>query len=156
MESCSRKIHFCYGHRVMNHESKCATLHGHNGIIWVHATPIKGLDQLGRVIDFSVLKEKVGGWVDTYWDHTMILYEEDTKTVELVSSAPSFKDTFILPMNPTAENLAGYLLDVVCPQELQNLGIVVHKIVFWETENCYSEVTCDPNDSRLLSKYGYS
>ena len=81
MESCSRKIHFCYGHRVMNHESKCATLHGHNGIIWVHATPIKGLDQLGRVIDFSVLKEKVGGWVDTYWDHTMILYEEDTKTI---------------------------------------------------------------------------
>ncbi|MBT5095864.1 MAG: 6-pyruvoyl tetrahydrobiopterin synthase, partial [Halobacteriovoraceae bacterium] len=27
MQTCVRKIHFCYGHRVKNHESKCATLH---------------------------------------------------------------------------------------------------------------------------------
>ena len=59
MESCARKIYFCYGHRVMNHESKCATLHGHNGVIWVHAVPTQGLDQLGRVVDFSVLAARL-------------------------------------------------------------------------------------------------
>ncbi len=154
MESCVRKIHFCYGHRVMNHESKCATLHGHNGIIWVHATPVKNLDNLGRVIDFSVLKEKVGGWVDQYWDHTMILFKDDQKTIELVDQAPAFKKTFVLPTNPTAENLSAYLLWEVCPKVLKNSGVIVHKITFFETENCYTEEIADPSDPKLRKLYG--
>jgi 6-pyruvoyltetrahydropterin/6-carboxytetrahydropterin synthase len=153
METCSRKIHFCYGHRVKNHESKCATLHGHNGIIWVHATPIKGLDGLGRVIDFSVLKEKIGGWVDKNWDHTMILFGEDKETIDLVKKAPSFKEIFIMPANPTAENLAKYLLWEVCPKELKGSGVIVHKITFWETENCYAEQSLDPNDDKTIFLY---
>lgn len=153
MESCVRKIHFCYGHRVMNHESKCATLHGHNGVIWVHATPIKGLDSLGRVVDFSVLKEKVGGWVDQYWDHTMILFKDDKKTIELVDQAPAFKKTFIMPTNPTAENLSAYLLWEVCPKVLKGSGVIVHKITFYETENCYTEEIADPEDSKLRKLY---
>lgn len=137
--SCSRKIHFCYGHRVMKHESKCATLHGHNGIIWVYArTHSDTLDSLGRVIDFSVLKEKVGGWVDEHWDHTMILFQEDRKTIDLVNQADSYKKTFILPTNPTAENLAMYLLKTVCPNVLAGTGVEVFKVVFYETENCYA------------------
>lgn len=143
MFSCTRKVHFCYGHRVMNHESKCATLHGHNGIVWIHASPIQGLDTLGRVIDFSILKEKIGGWIDTHWDHTTILYEKDTQSIELMSKMPQYKKLFILPTNPTAENLADYLLKVVCPQELKDTSIIVHKIVFWETENCYASASLE-------------
>lgn len=143
MFTCTRKIHFCYGHRVMNHESKCATLHGHNGIIWVHASAQNGLDSLGRVIDFSVLKEKIGSWVDKNWDHTMILFKDDVQTLDLVSKAPSFKKPFIMPTNPTAENLAEYILKVVCPEVLADTGIIVKKVVFWETENCYATVTLD-------------
>jgi 6-pyruvoyltetrahydropterin/6-carboxytetrahydropterin synthase len=153
MESCSRKIHFCYGHRVMNHESKCATLHGHNGVIWVHATPISGLDQIGRVVDFSVLKEIVGGWIDLNWDHTMIIYGEDKKTLEILKSAPSYKPVFELPLNPTAENLAKFLLWEICPKILRGSGVIVHKITFWETENCFAEEILDPKDPMILSKY---
>lgn len=152
-QSCVRKIHFCYGHRVKDHESKCATLHGHNGIIWVHATPVDDLDKLGRVIDFSVLKEKVGGWVDTHWDHTTILYKDDQDTIDLVKKAPSFKDVFILPTNPTAENLAKYLLTEICPQVLKNSGVMVYKITFWETENCYAEQELDPSSQELKALY---
>jgi len=153
MESCSRKIHFCYGHRVMSHENKCATLHGHNGIIWVHATPIQSLDSLGRVVDFSVLKEKVGGWVDKNWDHTMILFKQDEKTVELVKQAPSFKPVFVMDENPTAENLAKYLLWKVCPEVLKGQGVVVYKVTFWETENCLAEQTLDPTSPHVLNLY---
>ncbi len=153
LQTCVRKIHFCYGHRVKNHESKCATLHGHNGIIWVHAIPKKDLDDLGRVIDFSVLKEKVGGWVDQYWDHTMILFKDDEETIKLVDQAPSFKDTFILPTNPTAENLAKYLLTEICPKVLKDSGVMVYKITFWETENCYAEQLLDPNGPEIASLY---
>ena len=82
MQSAVRKIHFCYGHRVMNHESKCGTLHGHNGILWIYVTPIDDLDSLGRVIDFSVVKSVIGDWILENWDHTMIIFKEDLKTIE--------------------------------------------------------------------------
>ena len=71
-----RKIHFCYGHRVMGHENKCGSLHGHNGVLWIHAKAIGNLDNLGRVIDFSVIKDTVGAWVDEHWDHTMIIFKD--------------------------------------------------------------------------------
>lgn len=153
MESCARKIHFCYGHRVMNHESKCATLHGHNGVIWVHATPVEGLDKIGRVIDFSVLKEKIGQWVDHHWDHTTILYQKDEATIDLIRKAPQYKDVFILETNPTAENLAHHLLWKVCPQLLQGLQVIVFKVDFWETENCMATQALDPNDPKVRQLY---
>lgn len=139
--SAVRKIHFCYGHRVMGHENKCGSLHGHNGVIWVYATPNAGLDKIGRVVDFSVIKEIVGGWVDEHWDHTTVVFKDDTKTIELLKQAPSFKPIYILDTNPTAENMASYLLNEICPSLLKDKDITVHKIVFWETENCYVEVT---------------
>ena len=156
MESCTRRIHFCYGHRVMNHESKCATLHGHNGVIFVHATPIDGLDELGRVIDFSVLKAQIGTWVDTNWDHTMILYKEDKETIELIEKAPQFKKTFILDKNPTAENLAHHILWDVAPKLLKDSGVIVYKVVFWETENCFAEQSLDPKSEEVKKLYGIS
>lgn len=153
MQSAIRKIHFCYGHRVMNHESKCATLHGHNGVIWVHVTPIADLDSLGRVIDFSIIKSVIGTWVDDNWDHTMIIFKEDLKTINLLSQVPSHKALFILDKNPTAENLAHYLLWDICPKLLKGKGIIVHKIVFWETENCYVEQALDPSSLEVVELY---
>ena len=153
MQTASRKIHFCYGHRVMNHESKCSTLHGHNGVIWIHATPINGLDSIGRVIDFSILKSIIGGWVDEHWDHTMIIFKDDLKTIDLLNQAPSYKSIFVLEKNPTAENLAEHLLWKVCPQLLKGKGIIVHKIVFWETENCFVEQVLDPTSEAVLNLY---
>lgn len=153
MQSAARKIHFCYGHRVMGHESKCATLHGHNGVIWVHSSPIVELDSLGRVIDFSVIKSVIGNWVDENWDHTMIIFKDDLKTIDLLSQAPSHKALFILDKNPTAENLAHFLLWTICPKLLKGKGIIVHKIVFWETENCYVEEILDPTLNEVLELY---
>ena len=154
MQSCARRIHFCYGHRVMNHESKCATLHGHNGVIWIHATPVENLDSLGRVIDFSVLKECVGTWVDENWDHTMILNHEDHKTIELLEQAPQFKKLYILDKNPTAENLAHYLLWNICPRVLKDKNVIVYKVILEETENCFAEQSLDPRSSNVRELYG--
>jgi len=153
MESCVRKIHFSYGHRVMNHESKCASLHGHNGVVWVYARPINGLDSLGRVVDFSVLKEKLGGWIDSNWDHTMILSKDDTSVINAVQGTWQKRPAFLLPNNPTAENMAKYLLYEICPIVLKGKGIVVHKIGFFETENSYVEESIDSFDDSLLNKY---
>lgn len=144
MIKCSRKIHFCSGHRILNHESKCANVHGHNYIAWVEAeaqSDDNALDSLGRVIDFSVLKEKVGGWIDKNWDHTMIIYRQDTELVEMAGLLSKNKPVFICDFNPTAENMADYILRVVGPKTLAGTGVHLTKVILYETENCYAEAT---------------
>lgn len=138
------RYQFCAGHRIMGHENKCANLHGHNYVAFFHAEIGDGsegsLDKLGRVIDFSVLKSKMKEWIDTNWDHTMILYEKDAQTIEALKSCEWNKPVFLLNKNPTAENMARYLLEEVCPKVLEGTGVKVSKVVLWETENCYVEV----------------
>lgn len=136
--TCTRILEFDAAHRVVNHESKCATLHGHRYKIEITAEADK-LDSIGRVIDFSVLKEKIGTWLDTNWDHTTILFSEDVETIKALRWIPHFKEPFVAPWNPTAENMAEYLLNDVCFKQLQDTGVLVTRVRVWETPNCYAE-----------------
>lgn len=134
-----RKIHFSAGHRVYGHESKCSNLHGHNYVLWVHASA-KELDELGRVIDFSVLKEKIDTWVQLNWDHTFLAFEMDSELMVLEPLIKKNKPWFICPFNPTAENMAKYLFQTIIPELLSETGVSVTKLVLFETENCKVEV----------------
>lgn len=136
--TCVRRLQFCAGHRVYNHGSKCRHIHGHNYVALFHAEA-EELNELGMVIDFSVLKEKIGGWIDEHWDHGFIAYEGDTKVKIALEAMQDDSRVFLLPDNPTAENLAHYLLRKVCPKVLSGCGVTVTKVVLWETENCYAE-----------------
>ena len=68
----------------------------------------EALDAIGRVIDFGAIKEKIGGWIDANWDHTTILWERDAELSALIEGATQQKN-YLLPANPTAENMAAYL-----------------------------------------------
>jgi len=132
---CVRRIQFCAGHRVYKHESKCAHPHGHNYVAFIHARANE-LDEVGRVIDFSVLKELVGGWIDERWDHGFIYYSKDESMKEVFSHT-DYKH-HAMDLNPTAENMAKYLVEEVCPRLMRDTGIEVYKVTLWETENCYA------------------
>ena len=134
-----RRIQFCAGHRVLGHEGKCAHLHGHNYVAFFHAEA-DGLDEIGRIIDFGVLKEKLGGWVDEQWDHGFVYCAEDEEVAEIFSRHLPGHKRFVLPYNPTAENMARYLLEEVGPEQLEGTGVHLVKVVLWETENCFAEV----------------
>lgn len=135
--TCTRKLHFSAGHRVMGHEGKCATPHGHNYYVHFFAEA-DSLDDVGRVIDFSVIKEKLGGWIDRNWDHTFLVYSLDVETIQALSVMPKLREPYICPFNPTAENMALYLLHEIAPRELFGTSIRVSKVVLYETENCYA------------------
>jgi len=136
--TCDRRIQWCSGHRVHQHESKCRNLHGHNYVALIHAHA-EGLDSIGRVIDFGVLKTVVGAWIDENWDHGFILWEEDplAKLWEMGHALASHK-FFLLRENPTAENMAKYLLEKSSELlvEAGHPEVVVVRIDLWETENC--------------------
>jgi 6-pyruvoyltetrahydropterin/6-carboxytetrahydropterin synthase len=137
MITCTRKIEFDAAHRVMEHQSKCQMLHGHRYVI--EATFIsKELDKLGMVIDFGVIKEILGGWVDKNWDHNTILNIADKVLGGEISKITSQK-IYYLKGNPTAENMAEYLLKEICPQLFLDKNITCQKIKLFETPNCYAQ-----------------
>lgn len=141
MKTCTRRLQWCMGHRVYGHENKCGHLHGHNYVGFFTAGA-PNLDPKGRVVDFSVLKARIGGWIDDNWDHGFVLWEKDP-ALPMIRECPDVPGgqqlIYIMPNNPTAENLAHYLGTVVCPKLLQGLGIAVTKIVLYETENGIAE-----------------
>jgi 6-pyruvoyltetrahydropterin/6-carboxytetrahydropterin synthase len=136
--TATRRLQYAIGHRVFRHESKCRHLHGHNFVFFLTAESTvadgaAGLDVQGRVIDFGSLKEKLGSWLERAWDHGVVLFSEDGEAVAAVRMVSGQK-VFLLPWNPTAENLGRYLLEVVGPQVLPRT-VRLTKVVVWETEN---------------------
>ena len=149
--TATRRLQWCCGHRVKGHEGKCRNPHGHNYVGYFHARetshrrgPTKGLDQLGRVIDFGVLKERIGRWIDEHWDHGFVYLAGDAPVEDMLMAFDGAEGavckSYRLPTNPTAENLAAHLLNVVCPEVLAGTSVQVHKVVLWETENCFATV----------------
>ena len=128
------------GHRVHGHESKCAHLHGHN--YRVHFTcEAQELDSLGRVIDFSVVKEKLCMWLETNWDHHFLVWKKDPSVDKLCAIDPT---VVVLPFNPTAENMAEFLVNYVAPGQLKGTGVTLVYCEIEETRKCsagYKAVT---------------
>jgi 6-pyruvoyltetrahydropterin/6-carboxytetrahydropterin synthase len=129
----TRRLEFDAAHRVMRHETKCKHLHGHRYVVEVTMTAPE-LDALGRVVDFGVVKEKLGQWIDDHWDHQTILWQEDATLGEAIGQHTG-RPVYFLPTNPTAENMAAYLLDVVCPS-LFTAPLRTVAVKLWETPNC--------------------
>ena len=124
MYKVSKEIHFCYGHRLLDYDGKCAHPHGHNGKIVIVLQSAK-LDKRGMVQDFGDIKELVQKWVDRELDHKMILRKDDV----LVKILKDLKEPyFLMEENPTAENLAKLVFDFAKSNKLP-----VHSVTFWES-----------------------
>jgi 6-pyruvoyltetrahydropterin/6-carboxytetrahydropterin synthase len=155
----------------MGHEGKCAHIHGHNYVAHLTArvttasqdltavigqgrmpepgdSAVPDLDDLGMVIDFSVVKEKIGGWIDEHWDHGFVANMADESMVEILTGFPVIiegkaqqQKYFLMHGNPTAENMARYLLEYVGPLTLKGTGVDLCRVVLHETENCSAEAS---------------
>ena len=133
MYSVTKEIHFCYGHRLMDYDGKCAHPHGHNGKIEIELAAA-GLDKRGMVYDFGDIKEIIHKWVDRELDHKMILKEGDPLVKILKGLGEPYYE---MAENPTAEALAKLIFDVAQSQKLP-----IKRITFWETTSSsatYSE-----------------
>src|SRR5436190_832566 len=114
MYRVTKEIHFCYGHRLLDYSGKCKHLHGHNGRA-VIVLETETLDALGMVMDFTVIKQVVGKWIDDALDHRMLLHRDDPIIPELRKQGEPFVE---LDVNPTAENIAKLIYDRAASQGL--------------------------------------
>ncbi len=138
------------GHRVAGHEGKCRHLHGHNYRIHFEIEGPK-LDAVGRVLDFSVIKEKLCVWLEECWDHKFLAWIKDPLLAKLVtlSGEPTLGDELWTMMsesivwtsfNPTAENMAEFLLTRIGPAQLEGTGCTLTSVTIEETRKC--SVSC--------------
>ena len=149
--SLIRQLTFCAGHRLYRHESKCAFFHGHNYRVDIEVVGDSGgceVDDVGRVVDFSLIKKRMLGWLDANWDHAFLVFEEDDNALAAVRMVQPTK-YFVMPWNPTAENMARYLLEVVAPNVLGDLGVVARRVAVWETDEACAVATLVGEPARV-------
>jgi 6-pyruvoyltetrahydropterin/6-carboxytetrahydropterin synthase len=134
MHKVHRYHDICAGHSVTSHEGKCRHLHGHN--YRIHFTCVSdSLDEVGRVIDFSVVKEKLCMWVEETWDHHFLIWEQD-KRVPFLKELDN--TLVVVPFNPTAENMAQYLVESIGPRQLEGTGVKLLEVMIEETAKCHA------------------
>ena len=134
MYRISKRIRFCYGHRLLNHAGKCRHLHGHNATAEI-ILESETLDEQGMVRDFSDVGGLLREWIDREIDHTMLLNREDPFVEVLRAQGERFR---VVDFNPTAENLAGMLFEVA-----RDAGFPVVEVVLWETETACASYRAD-------------
>lgn len=119
------------GHRVAGHENKCASLHGHN-YRWHFTIGSPELDNVGRVLDFGVIKSLLCEWLEENYDHKFLLWEHDP----LLPAMKYLDGVIAVSYNPTAENMAQYFCEELAPHLLAGTGCVLVKCEIEETRKC--------------------
>ena len=136
--SIMRRFTFCAGHRLVGHEGKCRNLHGHNYVLELYVTG-QAQDDIGRILDFKLLKQRVNGWLDDNWDHTFILWKKDNNGLAAIRSSEPHR-IYELEENPTAENMAIHFLQDVSPKILEGTGASAYRVRLWESDETCAEV----------------
>lgn len=106
--------HFSSAHQLRGYRGKCENLHGHNYKIEIFARG-RELDHIGLLVDFGELKEAADEVVQ-YLDHRNI------------NELPPFD----VELNPSAENLARYILERVGAR-VGDERVQVYKVRCYET-----------------------
>ena len=125
----TKRIDFCYGHRLLDYNGICKHPHGHNAVVEVDVRT-DALDQRNMVADFADIKLLVKGWIDRELDHKMILRQDDPLVEPLEAlGEPIFK----LESNPTVERIAKLIFDMARDQ-----GLNVVQVRVWETPTSWA------------------
>lgn len=151
--SLIRQLKFCAGHRLLGHEGRCAFFHGHNYRVDLEVASRRGgveVDAVGRIVDFSVIKQRMQGWLDANWDHAFLIHDRDANALAGLRLIEPVK-YFLLPFNPTAENMARYLLETVASHVLADLGIVARRVGVWETDEACAVATRAEQDGLAVN-----
>ena len=106
--------HFSSAHQLRGYKGKCENLHGHNYKIEIYARG-RELNNVGLLVDFVELKDAADEVVQ-YLDHRNI------------NELPPFD----VELNPSAENLARYILERVASHVVDE-RVQIYKVRCFET-----------------------
>jgi 6-pyruvoyltetrahydropterin/6-carboxytetrahydropterin synthase len=126
MYSVTKRIEFCYGHRLLDYGGICRHPHGHNAVAEIEVRS-DSLDGLNMVCDFGEIKRVVKEWIDREIDHKMVLRADDPLVGPLQQLG---EPVYLVDRNPTVEHLAYLIFNFVKSQ-----GFAVVSVRVFETPN---------------------
>jgi 6-pyruvoyltetrahydropterin/6-carboxytetrahydropterin synthase len=129
MYSVTKRIDFCYGHRLLDYDGVCKHPHGHNAVAEIEVRS-GALDTRDMVCDFGDIKRIVKTWIDGQFDHKMILRHDDPLLEPLQRLG---EPVFVLDSNPTVERIARLIFDHAREQ-----GLPVVRVKVWETPTSFA------------------
>ena len=129
MYSVTKRIDFCYGHRLLDYDGLCKHPHGHNAVAEIEVRT-ETLDRRNMVVDFGDIKRLVKEWIDRELDHRMILRHDDPLVKALQALG---EPVYVLDSNPTVERIARLVFDVSREQ-----GLPVDRVTVWETPSSWA------------------
>ena len=132
MYAVTKRIEFCYGHRLLDYNGVCAHPHGHNAVVEIEVRSTT-LDARNMVVDFSEIRNVVKAWVDRELDHKMILRQDDPLVAALSALG---EPMYLVDSNPTAERIARLIFDIS-----RQHGLDVSRVTLWETPSSWATYT---------------
>ena len=129
MYAVTKRIDFCYGHRLLDYDGICKHPHGHNAVAEIEIAAAS-LDARNMVADFSDIKRVVKRWVDRELDHRMILRHDDPLVEALRALG---EPVYVVDSNPTVERIARLIFEVA-----RGEGLPVTKVTVWETPTSWA------------------
>ena len=139
------KLEFDAGHRIPHHKSSCKNLHGHRYAIEVtikgQVVSDKTNSDFGMVMDFKDAKELIKKTIVEEWDHSFIVYKDDTVVLKFLESLDGHK-TVVFPLVPTAENMALVAMEKLKIAFNAEFGQLIKpfKVRLYETPNNWADV----------------
>ena len=130
MYSVTKRIDFCYGHRLLDYDGVCRHLHGHNAVAEIEVQTAS-LDARNMVCDFTDIKRIVKTWIDQELDHKMLLRHDDPIVAPLQHLG---EPMYLLDSNPTVERIAKLIFD-----RAKEEGLAVIRVTVWETPTSYAD-----------------
>jgi len=143
----TKRFRFEAAHRLPDYNGKCEKVHGHSYVAEVTVTR-STLEDAGMVLDFVLLSETVGKWIDDHWDHACLLTNSDIEELIKIGEIPGPIDTMFKLFNtgalkPNAENMARMLFmkahELLVGAQVVTDGCDVTKVRIQETEDSWAE-----------------
>jgi len=139
MYSVTKRIDFCYGHRLLDYDGICKHPHGHNAVAEIEVRTSQ-LDKRNMVCDFTDIKRVVKSWIDKELDHRMLLRHDDPLVAALKQLG---EPCYLLDSNPTVERIARLIFDYA-----KEHGFPVVRVRVWENPTSfadYGDADCFPS-----------
>jgi len=134
MYAATKRLQFCYGHRLLDYDGMCKHPHGHNAVAEIEVRT-DGLDHRNMVFDFSDIKRVVKAWIDRELDHKMILRRDDPLVGPLQQLG---EPVYLVDSNPTVEHIAKLIFSFS-----REHGLPVVSVRVWETPSSFATYSDD-------------
>jgi len=128
------ELEFDAAHRLLRYKGKCESPHGHTFKAEIFLRG-ESLNEKSFLLDFVEVKQRIGQWIESHWDHAFLLNDQDEELVQALSRVEGARLYLFPGENPSTEVMARRLFE----EARRMYGEHIWKVRIWESPRQYAE-----------------